>query len=156
MLIIYSNQDLELISRYRADKKAEYANKRFKCDTITVSDVLNSLKRVSFKCHYCKDPLDPKTWQLDHFYAKGNGGKNTEDNICPSCKWCNQMKNSLTGYNFLIRCKKIILANLETGIPHPVIKGESVKLSDFPINQRHILGKTLSKKTGYIKFVFTD
>ena len=109
-MIIYSTEQLKNFDLYKIKGKVDTANKRFK-DKIVKSDVLYLLERFNYKCFYCSDVLDPKTWQLDHFYAKATGGLNTIDNLCPSCKWCNIMKNALDGNAFIIRCKKIMTNN---------------------------------------------
>lgn len=108
-------------------------------------DVLNALKRLGFRCYYCQEPLDKSSWQLDHFHSKAMGGNNLPLNLAPSCKWCNQMKNALDGNAFLVRCKKIVFANLETEIPHPVIRKTTISLAEFPINTRYSLGKKIHK-----------
>lgn len=105
MKIIYSNHDLQLIEKFRCVFRAEYANKRFD-DKICGHDVYQALQRFKFKCAYCIKPLDEK-WQLDHFYAKAVGGKNVNENLVPTCRWCNTMKSSLDGYSFLIKCQTI-------------------------------------------------
>lgn len=40
------------------------------------------------------------------------GGKNKIDNLAPTCKWCNTMKNALDGNAFIEKCKKIVDKNL--------------------------------------------
>jgi hypothetical protein len=142
---IYSNEDLKVIKDYRLESRVEGSNKRFK-QYIIVLDLLNSIKRLGFRCYYCQEPLDKKTWQLDHFHSKKLGGKNEPNNLAPSCKWCNQMKNALDGNSFLVRCKKIVISNLNTEIPDPVKRNVNTLLKDFPINMSLYVGKSEHKK----------
>lgn len=125
---IYSNKDLDIIKEYRLKNKYLFSNKRGVTDKLTTIDILNTLKRSAFKCFYCKQKLNKKTRHLDHFFPLYLGGKNTPENIVPACKWCNTMKNALDGHSFLIRCKIIYMANLETEIPSPSKKNETIKL----------------------------
>lgn len=106
MKILHSKTDELNLIKYRCAIKAKGANKRF-VDQITKTDILNCLKRFSFKCAYCTQPIKSSKWQLDHFYAKAMGGKNIIENICPCCRWCNTMKNALDGWAFIHRCKVI-------------------------------------------------
>jgi len=132
---IYSNAELLAIKDFRIQERARGANARFE-DKIVSLDILRALQRTNFKCFYCFDTLDKKSWQLDHFHARANGGKNNLFNLAPSCKWCNQMKNALDGNSFLVRCKRIFMANLTVDIPHPIIAKSTVSLQDFPIKDR--------------------
>lgn len=107
----YSKEDLNNIKYYGIKNRVCRANKRFD-DKLTLKDVLNLLIRFNYSCVYCGCRVSPKHWQLDHFYSKAMGGKNKIDNLAPSCKWCNQMKNALDGYAFIERCKKITENNI--------------------------------------------
>jgi hypothetical protein len=129
---IYTDSDLETIKTYNMVKRVYYSNSRFS-DNLLVIDLLNAFKRSDFKCTYCKEQLDPVSWQLDHFHAKARGGKNEFKNLAPSCRWCNIMKNALSGDSFLLKCKKIFLLNLDTDIPSPTEKGKFISLKDFPV-----------------------
>lgn len=151
MFFIYTEEDLLKIRDYKADKKALYANKRFDSDKITTNDVLTVLKRSNFKCHYCKDNLNKDTWQLDHYRSRFTGGKNSIENLCASCKWCNTMKNALQGDDFLLKCKKIVLANMDTELPHPSEKNKTIPLSHFPLSLSWI-GKKARKIKGYLTY----
>ncbi len=111
MYIVYTDNDLLKSKQFKCKFRATYANKRFD-DKISSIDVLNTLKRFSFKCAYCGDLLNYNNWQLDHFYAKAMGGKNKINNLAPTCKWCNTMKNALDGFAFIEKCKKIVASNL--------------------------------------------
>jgi len=110
MILIYSKHQLWLIKTYKCISKVKSANKRFE-DKICVHDVLTTLEKYKFKCFYCNETLKAKTWQLDHFYSRAMSGKNTFKNICPTCKWCNQMKNALDGNAFIRKCKLISEGN---------------------------------------------
>lgn len=105
-----TDQDKFLIFQYRCDVKANSANSRFK-DKISPSTILQVLKISNFTCIYCNDNLDADSWQLDHYHAKAYGGKNTLDNLAPSCIKCNQMKGAMDGIHFLKRCFKICSQN---------------------------------------------
>lgn len=100
--------DRALLKKYRCSSKPKSANKRFD-DKIDMYDVLGCLKRFNFKCAYCNSVLKGN-WQLDHFFPKAIGGKNRPDNLCPTCSWCNTMKNALDGWAFIYKCK-VITAN---------------------------------------------
>lgn len=110
MIILYSNHQLAQIKKYKCDLKAIYANKRFD-DKIITHDVISLLEKYNFKCFYCNENLIHKTWQLDHFYSRAMKGKNVPENICPACKWCNQMKHALDGNAFILKCQKITSNN---------------------------------------------
>ena len=101
--------DRALLKKYKCSAKPKAANKRF-TDAIDMFDVLGCLKRFNFRCAYCNVSLKAD-WQLDHFYPRAMGGKNRPDNLCPTCSWCNTMKNALDGWAFIHRCKKIMNNN---------------------------------------------
>lgn len=103
-----SNDNI-LIFNYKCQAKASDANSRVE-NTITIDkhDVLNALKRTSFKCTYCGSGLSPSKWQLDHVVPLSKGGENSSINITPSCKECNQMKGAMGIEKFLHQCRLII------------------------------------------------
>jgi len=105
-VIFYSTHDHWLIKTYKLIAKSRTANARFQ-DKITKHDLLCLILKYDRKCFYCYDKLDPKKWQLDHFYSRAMGGKNVVDNLVPACKWCNQMKSALDGHAFIHKAKKI-------------------------------------------------
>lgn len=109
--IIYTKNDDRLLKLYKCALKAKYANNRHSDNKLTQNDVLLTIKRFNLKCGYCSDPLRTKNWQLDHFYSKSMGGKNIHQNLVPTCKWCNVMKNALCGHSFILKCEKIIKFN---------------------------------------------
>ena len=107
-------QDIHLAwqkKTWKCSVKAHWANVRFE-DKICGTDVLNTLIRFNFRCVYCDRQVDPKTWQMDHFYPRALGGKNHISNLAPACKWCNQMKNALDGFAFIKRCREISEKNI--------------------------------------------
>lgn len=136
MKIIYSNDDLKLLQKFRCSLRAGYANKRFD-DKICRHDVYQSLQRFNFKCGYCCRPLDEK-WQLDHFYARAVGGKNVNENLVPTCRWCNTMKSSLDGFSFLLKCHTVATHNqiqdfvkIKYSTPRYLRKKKKNKLSEI-------------------------
>jgi hypothetical protein len=110
MTFFYTSKQLKVIIDYNCKNRVDGSNKRFN-EKISIRDVVLTLERNDYKCFYCNDFLKPKEWQLDHFYAKAIGGKNTLDNLCPTCKWCNIMKHSLDGNAFILKCRKIAEKN---------------------------------------------
>lgn len=111
-MIIYTKDDEKNLEKFKCHSRALESNKRFQQFNLTKMDILNCLKRFDFRCAYCSQTLNAKYWQLDHFYSKAMGGKNTFENICPTCRWCNTMKNALDGHAFIHKCKMISVNNL--------------------------------------------
>lgn len=106
--ISHLSEDESLIIKYKCDVKASSQNTRVKnISTITKFDVLNSLKRTEFKCFYCGDSINPKTWHLDHVHPLSKGGQNIFTNITPSCRICNLIKHDLPIDQFILACRKI-------------------------------------------------
>ncbi len=111
--IITLNENIEdndsiLIFKYKCKEKANAQNNRVKhISTITEMDVLNSLKRTSFKCFYCNENISQKNWHLDHVTPLSLGGLNSNNNITPSCKICNLMKGAIALDKFLYQIEKI-------------------------------------------------
>lgn len=104
-------QDYEKIKLFKCDIKAHSANQRYKDTYLSKEDVYDMLNRFDFKCFYCGDEIKPKDWQLDHFYPKSKGGKNTLENITCTCRWCNKLKNDMDGFAFIEKCKNIHQSN---------------------------------------------
>lgn len=101
--------DLELIKFYKCDKKASSSNSRVNnTSKICSNDVLNSLKRMNFRCTYCNESINHRNWHLDHVQPLSKDGLNISTNITPSCKWCNQMKADAPVDLFLSKCEKIL------------------------------------------------
>lgn len=83
-------------------------------------------KSVSFKmrskvynktnghCAYCGTPLDlyGLSWDVEHVVPKSAGGDGSIDNLLPSCKTCNSMKNTKTPDEFREYLKIKSLENL--------------------------------------------
>lgn len=96
------------IFRFKCDEKANSQNSRVgHKNKISAIDVLDSLKRTSFKCFYCNEKIKQKSWHLDHFEPISKGGTNSSDNIVASCKECNLMKGYLDADFFIKKCLKI-------------------------------------------------
>jgi 5-methylcytosine-specific restriction endonuclease McrA len=95
---------------FKCKEKATSANSRvYNISTISESDVFDSLLRMDFKCTYCNQKLDSKTWELDHVEPISKGGLNISTNITPSCKKCNRMKSDINPMDFIHKCKMIAL-----------------------------------------------
>lgn len=95
---------------WRCDLKAAGCNARFK-DKLSKEAIYQVLEISKFMCVYCRRPLDPKKWHLDHYLPRAKGGKNTIDNICPSCSDCNMMKGALLPNTFVKNCYIICMNN---------------------------------------------
>lgn len=103
-----SSEDDLLIFKYKCSERASNANYRVNHSSkIDKIDVLNSLLRTAFKCHYCGENIKPKTWNLDHVHPLSKGGLNKASNIIPSCRTCNLMKSNLGIDKFIFQCGKI-------------------------------------------------
>ena len=102
--------DFSLIRQFKCDSRARTANKRFE-DKIDKFDVLFALKLNDFKCFYCNDKIDFKSWELDHFNPRAMKGLNKRENLVACCKWCNTMKNALDGHSFINKCSEILCNN---------------------------------------------
>lgn len=100
----------QILRIFKVHEKVHSANNRFE-DKIDYYDVLNLLKRFDFYCFYCGNELEGFSWQLDHFHPRCNGGKNTFDNLAPTCRWCNQLKNGLDGNAFIEKCRRVVANN---------------------------------------------
>jgi len=108
---VSKDEELDVINmfKYKCSEKANSNNRRVNyIETITSDDVLNCLKRSSFRCYYCSEPISSKIWHLEHLIPISKGGLNTPVNITSSCKTCNQMKGSLDIKDFINKCYKII------------------------------------------------
>ena len=74
-----------------------------------ITDKYDVRKRVYEKtkgyCWYCgvaliidakagrrNHSINPKSFTVDHFIPKNNGGSDDEKNLVPSCSWCNRQK----------------------------------------------------------------
>jgi hypothetical protein len=56
------------------------------------------INRAGNRCEYCLSHQDyvMGKLQIDHIFPVSKGGKNTEDNLCLACEFCNQYKWSKT------------------------------------------------------------
>lgn len=96
--------------KWKCDIKASGSNGRFK-DKLSKDAIYQVLQISEFRCVYCRRELDPNKWHLDHYLPKARGGKNTIDNICPSCSDCNMMKGALMPATFVKNCYTICMNN---------------------------------------------
>jgi len=102
------DKDQLLIFKYKCNEKAQSQNARVKYShLINGNDVLNSLKRTSFKCTYCNKDIKSSIWHLDHVQPLSNCGLNISQNITPACKYCNMMKGSIGLDKFIYQCNLI-------------------------------------------------
>ena len=53
---------------------------------------LKLAERRGWYCHWCGKTLDKKSVTADHIIPKSKGGKNTIENIVPSCQRCNNIR----------------------------------------------------------------
>jgi 5-methylcytosine-specific restriction endonuclease McrA len=109
-LLNYSPLQKELLSKYNCRKRAINVNNKQDCK-ISADDILVIIERQNRKCFYCNSYLDPKYYQIDHFYPKSMGGKTIITNLVATCRWCNTMKNALDGHAFIKKCKCIVENN---------------------------------------------
>ncbi len=49
--------------------------------------------RSGGRCAYCREPITPKSWHLDHVIPLARGGAHAMDNVVASCPPCNQRKS---------------------------------------------------------------
>lgn len=106
----YDSKDLDSINlfKYKCSEKAKDNNQRVSySSTLTALDILNCLKRNNFKCFYCNEFIETKTWHLDHVIPISKGGLNSNENIVSSCKECNLMKGALDLRTFYKKCYNI-------------------------------------------------
>lgn len=101
-----TEEETQLMIAYKCAQKAASANNRSK-DLITQLQVYLCLKYNDFRCAFCGEHLTPIKWHLDHFQPLSRGGKNSFENLEPSCETCNIMKGALQGAQFYKRCKLI-------------------------------------------------
>jgi 5-methylcytosine-specific restriction enzyme A len=52
-------------------------------------------KTASGVCHYCSRKYPHKKLTMDHLVPLARGGRSTKDNLVPSCKACNNKKQSM-------------------------------------------------------------
>jgi 5-methylcytosine-specific restriction endonuclease McrA len=52
-------------------------------------------KTSSGACYYCGTKVKHKDITMDHLVPLARGGKSTKDNLVPSCKKCNNLKQSM-------------------------------------------------------------
>jgi len=109
-ILKYSIIQQNLLFEYDCKKRAKAVNHNQDCK-ICSDDILIIIERQNKRCFYCNSYLDPKKYQIDHFYPKSMGGKTVLTNLVATCRWCNTMKNALDGHAFINKCKLIVKNN---------------------------------------------
>ena len=84
--------------------------------TLTTDQILKWMES-SKVCPYCKKPIDPLDYSIDHKTPKNRGGPNDLSNLQLIDKKCNMVKGDLTDEEFkqlmeFLRDKPIIYDNL--------------------------------------------
>jgi 5-methylcytosine-specific restriction endonuclease McrA len=57
------------------------------------------------KCYWCNTKLHAHgncKFTIDHVHPKVKGGSSKQENMVPSCRRCNLLKGSMSGYEFCI------------------------------------------------------
>ena len=70
---------------------------------------LKLAERRGWYCHWCGKTLDKKSVTADHIIPKSKGGKNTIENIVPSCQRCNNIRGDRQDITKLEKEKKAII-----------------------------------------------
>lgn len=95
------------------------------------------LKKTGGKCTYCGMDLMscPAEANIEHLLPKVHGGRNSIDNLVPSCRSCNASKKSLIiSDDFDLQTMRMRLALRESRL-HGIITGaQAVRLSDLGID----------------------
>lgn len=52
--------------------------------------------KTNGKCYYCGGTLFPETFHIDHIHPTSRGGVNLQENLAPSCSFCNTSKGMKT------------------------------------------------------------
>lgn len=70
------------------------------------------LRRDGALCFYCRRPLRPGEWTLDHVTPVSRGGDSSFSNLVAACFSCNSQKGQLPAPDFLriLRRKRILTA----------------------------------------------
>jgi len=90
----------------RGDNRGEYASsipdREFynqKTNPPPYNSRLQKMQRLAdrdtegrLECFYCGDGLTPETGTFDHIIPRSKGGSNRQDNLCNSCRPCNENK----------------------------------------------------------------
>ena len=99
---------LENARRWKAanpGKCLEYTKKRnarLANGSYTAEEWAKKLSEYAGTCHWCKQPISDGV-VTDHLIPVSRGGRNTIDNIVPSCHSCNQSKHAALPDEFLAR-----------------------------------------------------
>lgn len=68
-------------------------------------------ERSGGRCWYCGIKLpDPSSMCLDHVLARTRGGDNSDENLVPCCRQCNNRKNTMTLETFRERTRQRFFA----------------------------------------------
>ena len=82
------------------------------------------------KCFYCGCELDFNKFHLDHFKAKSNGGKQS-NNLVPSCPDCNHCKGKLDIEQFRTKIENLLEDRFVGNIVKKYYGLESKKIKFF-------------------------
>jgi len=71
---------------------------------------LRILKRDRYRCFYCRQPLLPGDWTLDHVVPIARGGSDLASNLVACCARCNWAKGLSSAQDFLrdLHTRKVI------------------------------------------------
>lgn len=69
----------------------------------TAAQFRAKLKKMKFRCAYCKIEITQQTASADHIIPLAKGGTNWIRNIAPACLPCNTRKSTLTVSEFIAR-----------------------------------------------------
>ena len=70
--------------------------------------------KCSGRCWYCGAIPKPGDLTVDHAKPRSRGGGNWDDNLLPSCVYCNNLKSNLTISEFRKLVKVKVIRNLMT------------------------------------------
>lgn len=63
-------------------------------------------KKCEGRCWYCG--ITPEEITVDHAKPRSRGGNNSDDNLLPSCRYCNNLKGDRTISEFR-KCVKVLV-----------------------------------------------
>lgn len=79
--------------------RTRYARKMAAEGAHTIDDVMRAYNLQRGRCAYCWCDVS-NGYQVDHIIPLAKGGSDNADNICISCKTCNQRKSSKMPWDF--------------------------------------------------------
>jgi len=128
------DKDAHLIGLWRCQSRADSANQRYKhlVQIITPIEVLRSLMITEYKCFYCGCDLNKHSWHLDHYTPKSKGGKNSFENLRPSCKKCNTAKSDMPYEQFMRHVIRVYEFFKKVEPQHPLF----TRIGHHEINQK--------------------